>query len=104
MLMTKNLPLPLRYAGGYLYSDRIDGVLVIDEQENGLVEHVLPMEVITSKGKPDLNAVEEALAELAMAPIGARYEVTRTCRPEEKEATETWTYRKTGPNEWVLVA
>ena len=98
MLMTKNLPLPRRYAGGYRYSDRIDGVLVIDEQEKGL-----PMEVITSKGKPDLNAVEEARAELAMAPIGARYEVTRTCRPEEEEATETWTYRKTGPNEWVLV-
>ena len=46
----------------------------------------------------------EALAELAMAPIGARYEVTRTCRPEEEEATETWAYRKVGRNEWVLVA
>ena len=103
MLMTKNLPLPQRYAGGYLYEDRRTGVLVIDEQEKGIVEYLLPMEVITSKGKPDLNAVEEALAELAMAPIGARYEVTRTCRPEEEEATETWTYRKTGPNEWVLV-
>lgn len=103
MLMTKNLPLPQRYAGGYLYEDRRTGVLVIDEQEKGIVEYLLPMEVITSKGKPDLNAPEEALAELAMAPIGALYEVTRECRPEEEEVTETWTYRKTGPNEWVLV-
>ena len=103
-MMTKNLPLPRRYAGGYVYGDRRTGVLVIDEQENGIVEYLLPMEVITPKGKPDLNAVEEALAELAMAPIGARYEVTRECRPEEEEATETWLYRKTGPNEWVLVA
>ena len=99
MLMTKNLPLPRRYAGGYLYSDRLDGVLVV-----GSARRALPMAVITSKGKPDLYAPEKALAELAMAPIGARYEVTRTCRPEEEEATETWTYRKTGPNEWVLVA
>lgn len=98
MLMTKNLPLPRRYAGGYLYSDRIDGVLVIDEQE-----HALPMEVITAKGKPDLDTPEAALAELAMAPIGALYEVTRECRPEEDNATETWTYRKVGRNEWVLV-
>lgn len=103
MLMTKNLPLPRRYAGGYLYSDRLDGVLVIDEQEKGIVEYLLPMEVITSKGKPDLDAPEAALAELAMAPIGALYEVTRECRPEEEEVTETWAYRKVGPNEWVLV-
>ena len=95
MLMTKNLPLPRRYAGGYLYSDRLDGVL------NGVA---LPMEVVTTKGRPDLETPEEALAALAMAPVGATYEVTRECRPEEEDATETWLYRKTGPNEWALVA
>ena len=94
MLMTKNLPLPQRYAGGYMYADRRTGVL------NGVA---LPMEVITSKGKPDLDTPEKARAMLATAPVGALYEVTRECRPEEETDTETWWYRKTGPNEWVLV-
>ena len=101
MMMTKNLPLPQRYAGGYAYEDRRTGVLVIHEQENGIVEHVLPMEVITSKGKPDFAAREEALAALTMAPVGALYEVTRECRPDELREIETDWYSKTGPNEWV---
>lgn len=98
MLMTKDLPLPQRYAGGYMYADRRTGVLHTHEEEKPL-----PMEVITSKGRPDFEARETALAELARAPIGALYEVTRECRPEEEEATETWTYRKTGRNEWRLI-
>lgn len=98
MLMTKELPLPQRYAGGYTYADLRTGVLHIYGKGKPL-----PVEVITSKGPQDFAAREEALAELAMAPIGALYEVTRECRPEEGEQIECSTYRKTGRNEWRLV-
>jgi hypothetical protein len=100
MLMTKNLPLPQRYAGGYLYSDRQYGVLHTPEGE----ETALPMEVITSKGPQDHASREEALAMLALAPVGSLYEVTRECRPEEEETEWVTTYRKTGKNEWTLIA
>lgn len=101
MLMTKYLPLPQRYAGGYLYADQRTGMLHSPSGE----EISLPMEVITSKGRPDFEAREEALAELALAPIGALYEVIRECRPEEDSLTgyESQTYRKTGRNEWQLI-
>jgi len=99
MLMTKHLPLPQRYAGGYMYSDRIDGVLHTPDG----IERPLPMEVITSKGRPDFEPREEALAELALAPVGALYEVTRECRPEEDTEREVSSYRKVGKNEWMLL-
>lgn len=98
LLMTKDLPLPQRYAGGYLYADQRTGVLHTHDGEKPL-----PMEVITSKGKPDFTTREEALAELALAPIGALYEVTRECRPEEDNQVEFSTYRKVGRNEWRLI-
>lgn len=99
MLMTKHLPLPQRYAGGYLYSDRVTGVL---HEPNG-EEFVLPMEVITSKGPQDHAAREEALAVLALAHIGSLYEVVRECRPEEDTEREVSSYRKVGKNEWLLL-
>lgn len=100
MLMTKELPLPQRYAGGYLYADQRTGVLHTHDEEKPL-----PMEVITSKGGLDFEARETALAELALAPIGALYEVTRECRPDEDSLSdyESQTYRKTGRNEWQLI-
>jgi hypothetical protein len=99
MLMTKNLPLPQRYAGGYVYEDRTTGVLHTAEGEKPL-----PMEVVFSKGPPCGDAArEEALAELALAPVGTRYEVTRECRPEEGNEIEVTWYHKVGKNEWVLI-
>jgi hypothetical protein len=99
MLMTKNLPLPQRYAGGYLYSDRVTGVLHTAEGEKPL-----PMEVIFSKGPQCGDAArEEALAELALAPVGSLYEVVRECRPEEDTEREVSSYRKVGKNEWLLL-
>jgi hypothetical protein len=99
MLMTKHLPLPQRYAGGYVYEDRRQGVLHTAVGE----EKPLPMEVITSKGPQDHAAREEALAELALAPVGTRYEVVRECRPEEGNEIEVTWYHKVGKNEWVLL-
>ena len=100
---TETLPLPRRYGGGYMYADRVTGVLVIDEQEREYAEYALPMRVITTRGNPDTAASEKARAMLMSAPVGALYEVTRECRPEEEEATYTWVYRKTGKDEWVFV-
>jgi len=99
MLMTKHLPLPQRYAGGYMYSDRVTGVLHTPDG----IERPLPMAVITTKGRQDFAPQEEALAELALAPVGALYEVTRECRPEEDAESFAWSYRKVGNNEWVLL-
>jgi hypothetical protein len=90
--MTSSLPLPVRFAGGYAYSDRLDGVLA------GVA---LPMEVRTCEGPWDGN--DDALAALAAAPVGAIYEVARECRPEEGSATglDEWAYRKVGAAEWA---
>jgi len=99
MLMTKHLPLPQRYAGGYLYSDRVTGVLHTPDG----IEKSLPMAVITTKGRQDFGPQEEALAELALAPVGALYEVTRECRPEEDTENFSWSYRKVSANEWLLL-
>ncbi len=90
---TSSLPLPVRYSGGYTYSDRIDGVL--DGQ-------ALPVEVRSTKGRWDGNAA--ALAALDAAPIGAVYQVARECRPEEDSSTEEWAYRKVGQDEWQVLA
>jgi hypothetical protein len=99
MLMTKHLPLPQRYAGGYLYSDRIDGVLHTPDGR----EIPLPMEVITSKGRPDYETQKRGRIALASAPEGSIYEVVRECRPEEDIEREVSTYRKVSANEWVLL-
>lgn len=101
-MQTKELPLPVRYAGGYMYSDRQTGVLYVfgeDVQQ----EKALPQEVRTSKGPDDIEVREEARAALIAAPIGALYVCTRECRPEEENQSEEWAYRKVGDDEWARV-
>jgi len=99
MLLTKHLPLPQRYAGGYLYSDRTDGVLHTPDG----IERPLPMETITSKGPRDYASADKARDFLRYAPEGSIYEVTRECRPEEDTEREVSTYRKVSAHEWVLL-
>jgi hypothetical protein len=82
-----------------MYSDRIDGVLHTPDG----IEKPLPMGVITTKGRQDFKPQEEALAELALAPVGSLYEVVRECRPEEDTEREVSSYRKVGKNEWLLL-
>ncbi len=96
--MTKSLPLPSRHAGGYLYADRTTGVLHEPDGD----EYILPTEIVTSKGPRDDAPREEALAMLALAPVGTLYEVRRECRPEETASEEVTLYLKTGKNEWRL--
>ncbi len=53
-----------------------------------------------SKGPVDHEAREQSLAVLANAPVGALYEVTRECGPDEDVQTYTWAYLKIAANEW----
>ena len=92
--MSGYMQLPVVYGGGYMYSREVtatmDGVPV-------------PQELRLSKGFWDDPAWDQARDMLDAATFGAIYAITEWPDEDQDFSPEVQSWRKIGPDEWLLI-
>ena len=92
--MSGYMQLPVIYCGGYLYSREVTATM------DGMK---VPQERRFSNGLWDDPAWDQARDMLDNAPLGAIYSITEWPDEDQDFSPEVQSWRKIGPDEWLLL-